>query len=153
MSRALLTRRNVLKAATAAPFAASPVHRAHARGTVSGRANIMYDSMGAQVQVQDQTGDRLTTWTNALEQRYVVNYTDFTQPIAPQLDGNGGSSLQDVFIVTTHQYSQVPPGKMPPAIHQNPIPADYNFGYLDSDLGGILSWGRGRGRSLALRQS
>jgi hypothetical protein len=141
MSNTLLTRRSVLKAAASATLAAPLVHRAAAAANLSaGGANIMFDSMGAQVQVQDQTGDRLTTWTSALAKHYVVNYTDFTQPIAPQLQGNGSTSLQDVFVVTTHQYTLVPDHATPPRIHPNPIPADYNFGYSSNDLGGILAW-------------
>ncbi|MBV8451939.1 MAG: hypothetical protein JOZ29_06650 [Deltaproteobacteria bacterium] len=141
MSNTLLTRRSVLKTAASAALAAPLVHRAAAAANPSAvAANIMFDSMGAQVQVQDQTGNRLTTWTNALKKYYVVNYTNFRQPIAPQLQGNGGTSLQDVFIVTTHQYYKVPDGSTPPRIHPNPIPADYNFGYSPSDLGGILDW-------------
>ena len=140
MSNTLLTRRSVLKATASATLTAPLLHHAAAAVNLSAAASIMFDSMGAQVQVQDQTGDRLTTWTNALAKHYVVSYTDFTQPIAPQLQGNGGTSLQDVFIVTTHQYTFVPKHRTSPRIHPNPIPADYNFGYSYSDLGGILSW-------------
>jgi hypothetical protein len=139
MDNTLLTRRSVLKAAASATLAL-PLARRVAANPSAGAANIMFDSMGAQVQVQDQTGDRLTTWTKALAKHYVVNYTDFMQPIAPQLQGNGGSSLQDLFIVTTHQYTAVPNGSTPPAIRPNPIPSDYNFGYSSGDLGGILGW-------------
>ncbi len=97
--------------------------------------NIIFDSMGAQVQVQNQTNDRLTTWTGALTSAgYTVNYTNYQDPIAPQLNG------QNVFIITTHQYTSVPKNSTPPPIHPNPIPADYNFGYSSSDLGGILTW-------------
>jgi hypothetical protein len=134
MGNTLLTRRRVLQAAASATLAAPFVRRAAAAANLAAGANIMFDSMGAQVQVQDQTGDRLTTWTRALAKRYVVNYTQYTQPIAPQLKG------QDVFIVTTHQYTAVPKGSTPPPIHPNPIPRDYNFGYSSCDLGGILGW-------------
>jgi hypothetical protein len=141
MSNTLLTRRSVLKTAASATLVAPLAHRASAAVNLSaGAANIMFDSMGAQVQVQDQTGDRLTTWTNALAQHYLVTYTNFTQPIAPQLQGNGGTTLQDVFIVTTHQYTKVPRDSTPPPIRKNPIPTDYPFGYSSSDLGGILQW-------------
>lgn len=141
MSRTLLTRRTVLQAAASMTFVAPFVHSVHAAGRLSfGVRNIMFDSMGAQVQVQNQTDDRLTTWTNALTKHYAVNYTDWQQAIAPQLEGNGGTSLQDVFIITTHQYTAVPKHSTPPPINPNPIPADYNFGYSSSDLGGILSW-------------
>jgi hypothetical protein len=107
--------------------------------------NIMFDSMGAQVQVQNQTDDRLTTWTNALGADYTVNYTDWRQPIAPQLTGEGGGVYQDVFIVTTHQYTSVSKDKNPPPKRPNPIPKDCNFGYSSNDLGGILSWVEGGG--------
>ena len=109
---------------------------------------VMFDSMGAQVQVQNQTNDRLTTWTNALTPLYAVNYTDWKQPIAPQLDGSGGAPVQDVFIVTTHQYTSVPANSTPPPLVPNPIPKNHNFGYSTSDLGGILSWVEGGGELL-----
>jgi hypothetical protein len=141
MSNTLLTRRSVLRAAASVALAAPLARRADAAVNLPAfPAKIMFDSMGAQVQVQDQTGDRLTTWTHALAKQYLVNYTDFRQPIAPQLQGNGGTSLQDVFIVTTHQYTLVPKGSTPPRIRPNPIPQGYNFGYSSSDLGGILAW-------------
>ena len=141
MRRILLTRRTVLKAAASMTLAVPFGHPAHGGETPSlDVANVMFDSMGAQVQVQNQTDDRLTTWTNALTQHYAVNYTDWRQAIAPQLEGQGDSSRQDVFIVTTHQHTAVPKDSTPPPIRPNPIPADYNFGYSSSDLGGILRW-------------
>jgi hypothetical protein len=141
MSSPLLTRRAVLQAAASMTLAAPFAHSARVAAALSlDLPNIMFDSMGAQVQVQNQTADRLTTWTNALTKHYAVNYTDWQQAIAPQLEGNGGTSRQDVFIVTTHQYTSVPKQSTPPPIHPNPIPADYNFGYSSSDLGGILRW-------------
>src|SRR5262245_26115524 len=133
MSRTLLTRRNMLQTAAAA-FAAPFAWGVDAAELCLKRPNIMFDSMGAQVQVQNQTTDRLTTWTNALAKHYAVNYTDWQQPIAPQLEG------QDVFIITTHQHTSVPRHSKPPPIYPNPIPADHNFSYSSSDLGGILSW-------------
>jgi len=134
MSRTLLTRRTVLQAAAAsAAFAAPFVRGSHAAAACAGR-NVMFDSMGAQVQVQNQTDNRLTTWTNRLATQYAVNYTDWQQPIAPQLQG------QNVFIITTHQRTVVPANSSPPPIRPNPIPVKYNFGYSSSDLGGILSW-------------
>jgi hypothetical protein len=113
-------------------------------------ANIMFDSMGAQVQVQNQTGQRLTTWTGALAAAgYTVSYTNWQAAIAPQLEATSTTPLQDVFIVTTHQYTEVPKkGQTPPRIHPNPIPAGTNFGYLPSDLGGILAWVQGGGSLL-----
>jgi hypothetical protein len=129
MSRTLLTRRRALAGAASVAVVGSLARRARAQPP-----NVIFDSMGAQVQVQNQTLDRLTTWTNALGNLYAVNYTDYTQPIAPQLAG------QDVFIVTTHQYTSVPADSTPPPVNPNPIPANYNFAYSSSDLGGILQW-------------
>jgi hypothetical protein len=134
MRRTLLTRRTVLQAAASVAFAAPFARGVHAAELCLKRPNIMFDSMGAQVQVQNQTNNRLTTWTNALAEHYAVNYTDWQQPIAPQLEG------QHVFIITTHQHTSVPQDSTPPPINPNPIPADYNFSYSSSDLGGILSW-------------
>jgi hypothetical protein len=115
MSHTVLTRRTVLQAAASMTIAAPFAHTVHAASQLGfGVPNIMFDSMGAQVQVQNQTGDRLTTWTNALTQSYAVHYTDWKQAIAPQLDGNGGTSRQDVFIITTHQYTSVPKQSTPP---------------------------------------
>jgi len=141
MSGTLLTRRTLLQGAASMALAAPLVPSAYAAPRLSlNLPNVMFDSMGAQVQVQNQTDDRLTTWTNALTHLYAVTYTDWQQAIAPQLEGNGGTSRQDVFIITTHQYTAVPKDSTPPPIHPNPIPADYNFSYSSSDLGGILRW-------------
>ncbi len=97
--------------------------------------SVIFDSMGAQVQVQNQTGNRLTTWTNALSNAgYSIAYTNWSDPIAPQLAGN------DVFVVTTHQYTQVPKNSVPPPTSPNPIPQTASFSYLPSDLAGILQW-------------
>jgi hypothetical protein len=135
MSKTLLTRRTVLQtAAASAAFAAPFARGVDAAARCVNRPNIMFDSMGAQVQVQNQTDDRLTTWTNALAPLYTVNYTDWQQPIAPQLQG------QDVFIITTHHRTSVPANSSPPPLRPNPIPVNYNFSYSSSDLGGILSW-------------
>jgi hypothetical protein len=121
MSGKLLTRRILLQGAAAMTLAAPFGHGAHAAARLTlNLPNIMFDSMGAQVQVQNQTGDRLTTWTNALSAQYAVNYTDWEQAIAPQLEGNGGTSRQDVFIITTHQYTSVPKDSTPPPISPNP---------------------------------
>lgn len=104
--------------------------------------NIMFDSMGAQVQVQNQTLNRLTTWTNALTAAYGTppNYTKWQDPISPQLQGNGSSTMQDVFIVTTHQYTSVPGNSQPPPIKKNQIPKGTPFAYASTDLGGVLNW-------------
>jgi hypothetical protein len=97
-------------------------------------ASIIFDSMGAQVQVQFQTADRLTTWVGALETNFEIAYTQIDQPIAPQLEGH------DVFIITTHQRADVPPGSTPPAVFPNPVPAAASYSYPAPDLGGILAW-------------
>jgi p-aminobenzoyl-glutamate transporter AbgT len=101
-SRTLVTRRTILRTAIAASatFSAPFVRSVCATTTLSfGVANVMFGRMGAQVQVQNQTNDRLTTWTNALTKRYVVSYTDWRKPIAPQLEGNGRTSLQDILLL------------------------------------------------------
>jgi hypothetical protein len=146
--RTLVTRRTILRTAVAASATLStPFVRSVSAAVApsAGVANVMFDSMGAQVQVQNQTGNRLTTWTNALKKQYLVRYTDWEKPIAPQLTGNGGTSLQDVFIITTHQHTSVPKNSVPPPIRPNPIPAKANFGYSSSDLGGFLRWVRAGG--------
>lgn len=102
-------------------------------------ARIIFDSMGAQVQVQFQTVDRLSTWTRALEKTCEIAYTEIGPPIAPQLEGH------DVFIVTTHQRADVPPGSTPPAVFPNPVPATMSYAYPAEDLGGILAWVRNGG--------
>ena len=90
--------------------------------------DIIFDSMGVQVQVQNETGNRLNTWIASLQNAgHTVNFTDYTQPIAGQLEGNS------VLITTTHQWYQFP--DLPPA-----IPTGTNFGYASADLGGIQTW-------------
>ncbi len=127
-----ISRRALLSTAAALPTLSALVVPTAAN--VHLNLKIIFDSMGAQVQVQNQTKDRLTTWTNALKATYVVKYTNWKYPIAPRLRFN------DVFIITTHQYTSVPLNSTPRPKIANPIPADFNFGYSSSDLGGILSW-------------
>ena len=103
--------------------------------------NILFDSMGVQVQVQQETGNRLTTWTTSLQNAgYELVYTDYSQPIECQLDGN------DVLVILTRQWTQVPNGAIftcpapasPPL--PNAIPKFWNFSYNRYDLGGIVKW-------------
>jgi hypothetical protein len=103
--------------------------------------NILFDSMGVQVQVQQQTGIRLTTWTTSLTSAgYQLSYTDYTQPIECQLEGN------DVLVILTRQWTQTPNGAIltcpapssPPL--PNAIPRFWNFSYNHYDLGGIVQW-------------
>jgi hypothetical protein len=67
---------------------------------------ILFDPMGAQVQVQQSTGDRLTTWFDSLT-TLGCDYTigDFT-PLDKQLEGT------DVYVSLTRQQSgpALPPG-------------------------------------------
>lgn len=104
-------------------------------------ANILFDSMGAQVQVHEELGNRLTTWFNSLSQGHVLNYTDYTQPITPQLQGN------DVLVILTRQWSQAPsipvepfyvPPNPPP--FPNLIPQSQSFSFSSEDLVGIANW-------------
>jgi hypothetical protein len=96
---------------------------------------LLFDSLGAQVQVQNETHDRLTTWLEALKSAgYTVNYTDFTQPPPGQLRGN------QVLIVTTRQRAVAPPA----------IPAGTSFAYDSKDLSGMQTWIRDEGGSLLL---
>ena len=97
-------------------------------------ANILFDSMGVQVQVQNETNDRLTTWTKALESAgYTLNYTEYKQPLVGQLAGN-----QVLIITTRQQYGDA----IPP-------PPKTSFAYDSSDLSGMQTWIR-EGGSLLL---
>jgi len=90
--------------------------------------NVLFDSLGAQVQVQNETKNRLTTWTQALEAAgYAVNYTDYKKPLVKQLGGN------QVLVITTRQ--QANDLGYPPA-----IPPGVSFAYDSSDLSGMQTW-------------
>jgi hypothetical protein len=53
---------------------------------------ILFDSLGAQVQVQNETKKRLTTWTRELESAgYTLSYTDYTKGASPPCVGRWGS--------------------------------------------------------------
>lgn len=79
---------------------------------------ILFDAMGAQVQVQQATGNRLTTWFNSLNSLgYDYQISDYTQPIGPQLDG------VNVYVSLTRQYAS-----------PSNIPAGTCFGYTQDDL-------------------
>jgi hypothetical protein len=95
---------------------------------------ILFDSMGSQVQVQNETGTRLNTLLGAIGSMgysagapWSFSFTDYTRPISQQLDG------VDVLVILTHQRA-VYPG-MPPA-----IPADVSFSFFDDDLERIPGW-------------
>ncbi|HEY2295413.1 MAG TPA: hypothetical protein VGM86_32320 [Thermoanaerobaculia bacterium] len=99
--------------------------------------NILFDSLGAQVQVQNETGDRLTTWAKALAAAgYTIKYSDYSKPLVGQLGDN------KVLIIATRQQMDVP--GYPPA-----IPPSVSFAYDSSDLSGMQTWIR-EGGSLLL---
>lgn len=97
---------------------------------------VMFDSMGAQVQVQAQTGKRLITWKRKLLEQYTINVTDYKKPIPNQLRDAGAV----VAIITTHQYYSVPANSTPPPIQPNPIPKATNFSYTADELNGFQKW-------------
>ena len=102
--------------------------------------NVLFDSMGVQVQVQNETNDRLTTWTSSLTSLgYSLSYTDFSNPISQQLDGI------DVLVMTTHQYFQATSPPSPPPVLPDPIPSWQCFSYQSVDLFGIPQWVSGGG--------
>lgn len=109
--------------------------------------NVLFDSLSAQVQVQNETQNRLTTWTQALESTgYTVNYSDYTRPLTGQLMTQVDQNtvpLNQVLIITTRQRANAP--NCPPA-----IPPCVSFAYESSDLGGIQSWIRDEGGGLLL---
>jgi hypothetical protein len=95
--------------------------------------NILFDSMGVQVQVQNETGDRLTTWTSSLTGLgYTLTYSDYTQPLSTQLDGI------DVLVSLTRQWYQTT-GTTDPI--SSGICFGYSsFGFAAHELGHIQSW-------------
>ena len=86
---------------------------------------ILLDSMGAQMQVQQQTGNRLTRWFQYMEtvQGFNVLASDYQQPLATQLGG------VDVMVSLTRQW-----------IGSGPIPAGTCFGYSQQDLAFLQTW-------------
>lgn len=102
--------------------------------------SILFDSMGVQVQVQNETNDRLTTWTKSLTGLgYTLSYTDYSKPISQQLDGI------DVLVITTHQYFQATAPPCTPPVKPDPIPSTQCFSYQSADLLGIPKWVNGGG--------
>jgi hypothetical protein len=90
--------------------------------------NVLFDTMGAQVQIHNATGVRLTTLYNALNAlSYTTTFTDYTTPISAQL------ANADVLVILTHQFSQQP--AYPPA-----IPETTSFEFPEADLTGIPEW-------------
>jgi hypothetical protein len=100
------------------------------------KPTVMFDMMGAQVQVQAQTGRRLLTWTRKLKELYSVRVTNYRELISKQLQDCQAA----VLITTTHQYTSVPKGSTPPPILPNPIPQNWNFTYSQAELQGLQSW-------------
>jgi hypothetical protein len=68
--------------------------------------NILFDSKGAQVQVNNATnGARLKTWLDELKAAgYNSNFTDYTQPITAQSVDENQLANNSVLITTTHQW-------------------------------------------------
>lgn len=90
--------------------------------------NILFDSMGTQVQVQNETSNRLQTLFFALDNLgYAWSLSDYTQDLSAQLSG------VDVLVILTH-YLAVQPGYAPA------IPADTSFAFSATDLSGIPEW-------------
>src|ERR1044072_2788634 len=90
--------------------------------------NILFDSMGVQVQVQNETKSRLTTLFGAIAAKgWNYSFSNYQQPLSQQLSGI------DVLVILTHQFSDAP--GYPPA-----IPAGTNFAFPQADLLGIPAW-------------
>lgn len=89
---------------------------------------ILFDSMGAQVQIQEVTGNRLTTWVNSLTGLgYTVAYSDPNQPLDAQLDGI------DVLVSTTRQLI---------------VSTGIDLGYPPGDIAFLQTWISGGGNLL-----
>lgn len=90
---------------------------------------ILFDPLGAQVQVQQATGNRLTTWFASL----TGNGYDYTigslAPLATQLEAT------DVYVSLTRQQAGA-------------LSADVGFSYTPDDLYALQSWVRGGGSVL-----
>jgi len=101
----------------------------------------MFDSMGTQVQVHNETSNRLVTLLGALDnQGTTYAFTDYTQNITPQL------SDTDVLVILTH-YPETQPGYTPA------IPAGTNFAFSSFDLSattGIPNWVSNGGQLLLI---
>jgi hypothetical protein len=90
--------------------------------------NVLFDSMGAQVQIHNATNVRLNRLYNTLKSlSYPISFTDYTKPISDQL------ADIDVLVILTHQFSQQP--AYPPA-----IPNGTSFEFSAADLAGIPTW-------------
>lgn len=85
---------------------------------------ILFDAMGAQVQVQQATGERLTTWFDSLTGLgYAHAISDPGKTLASQLAG------VDVYISLTRQRAN--PTEMPPGV---------DFSYTPDDLYALQEW-------------
>jgi hypothetical protein len=97
---------------------------------------ILFDAMGAQVQVQEATKNRLTTWFDSLTQLgYDHTVSDTTRTLASQLAG------VDVYVSLTRQYTG-------PA-HSNLQPCT-NFTYSQQDLGALQRFVHQDGNSVLM---
>jgi hypothetical protein len=90
-------------------------------------AKVFFDPWSAQVQVQQQTGQRLMTWFDSiagLGYEYTIGNTG---PLEPQLQDC------DLYVSLTRQHASAggPTG---------PISATANFGYTPNDLGYLQTW-------------
>jgi len=97
-------------------------------------ANILFDSMGVQQQVQDETGNRLTTWTQSLQSLgsgNTITTSTYATPLSQQL------SNVDVLVITTRQFFQA---TEPPGVGTDPIPVGTCMAYPSVDLLGIPQW-------------
>ncbi|HVZ38130.1 MAG TPA: hypothetical protein VHI13_02555 [Candidatus Kapabacteria bacterium] len=100
--------------------------------------NILLDSMGARVQVRNETSNRLNTLYVALGAAgYPYPSPSYTQPVSSQLDG------VDVCVILTHQRANTP--GYPPA-----IPSGTSFRFPSADLQGIPEWASGGGGLLPI---
>jgi hypothetical protein len=85
---------------------------------------ILFDARGAQVQIQQVTGNRLTTWFDSLTNLgHTCTISDWTQPVGPQLAG------VDVYVSLTRQLTS--PSNLQVAT---------NFSYMQADIGALQAF-------------
>jgi hypothetical protein len=100
--------------------------------------NILFDAMCVQVQVQQQTHNRLTTWFSSLKSLgYRCLISDYRRPLADQLAG--------IHLLVSLTRQQAYPGPGP----QGPIGNDVCFSFTHSDLAYLQTWVQNGGRILA----
>jgi hypothetical protein len=101
--------------------------------------NILFDAMSVQVQVQQQSGNRLTTWFSSLKNLgYTFSISDFPKPLALQLAG------VDVLVSLTRQQAYPRGGP------SGPISNDVCFSFTQGDLAYLQTWVQGGGGILAV---